>query len=254
LAEDTATTRAAAPDSQDDAGVPRLEVDDLHVRYGKREVLHGVSLTVGKGEIVTVLGHNGAGKTTLLKAIFGLLPVTGGSVRLDGDDATGISTVESVVRGVSYTPAEAPIFRELTVRENLSLGAFTLTDVAARRERMERVFEMFPILRERQDSLAGRFSGGQQRMLSIGLAFMSGAKLWLLDEPSLGIAPSLVIDIFEKLEQLSRDDRLSILLIEQNVRAALPLAARAYFVRSGKMILEESADKAMERDDWWELF
>jgi branched-chain amino acid transport system ATP-binding protein len=233
---------------------PRIAVENIVAGYGKRSVLHGITLDVGPGEVVTVLGHNGAGKTTLLKSIFGLLPLREGTVKLDGVDCTGMSTVESVRSGMSYVPAEAPIFRELTIRENLELGAFTVTDADVRRERLERVHRLFPMLAERSGDTAGTLSGGQQRLLSLGTALMSGANLMLLDEPSLGIAPSLVNELFETIGRLCREEGLSILLIEQNVRAALPLADRAYFMRMGRIILEESAEQARVREDWWDLF
>jgi branched-chain amino acid transport system ATP-binding protein len=233
---------------------PRITVDNVVAGYGKRQVLHGVSLNVAPGEVVTLLGHNGAGKTTLLKAIFGLVPLTEGRVLLDGRDCTGMSTVASVRNGVAFVPAEAPIFRELTIGENLQLGAFTVRDRDLRRQRLERVHALFPLLHDRAAEIAGTLSGGQQRLLSLGIALMSGANLMLLDEPSLGIAPSLVNELFETISRLCKEEGLSILLIEQNVRAALPLADRAYFMRAGEILLEESAEQAMAREDWWDLF
>jgi branched-chain amino acid transport system ATP-binding protein len=232
----------------------RMSVEDLRTGYGKRPVLHGVSLHVKPGEIVTVLGHNGAGKTTLLKAIFGLLPVSSGRIVFEGEDVTRASTAEAVRRGVSFTPAERPIFRELTIRENLELGAFTVTDSVVQQQRLSRVHELFPVLQQRAGETAGVLSGGQQRLLSIGIALMSGAKLMLLDEPSLGIAPSLVEELFSSIRELSRDEGLSVLLVEQNVRAALPIADRAYYVRMGAVILEESAEESRKREHWWDLF
>jgi branched-chain amino acid transport system ATP-binding protein len=232
----------------------RLEVENLRAGYGKRAVLHDISLTVGVGEIVTVLGHNGAGKTTLLKAIFGMLPVASGRVLYEGKDLTNVSTADAVRRGLSLTPAESPIFRELTIAENLELGAFTVTDAKEQQRRLARVHELFPLLKDRAAETAGLFSGGQQRMLSIGIALMSGAKLMLLDEPSLGIAPSLVQELFAGIRELCQDEDLSVLLIEQNVRAALPIADRAYYVRMGAVILEESAEDSRKREHWWDLF
>jgi branched-chain amino acid transport system ATP-binding protein len=232
----------------------RLEVESLRAGYGKRNVLHDISLTVGRGEIVTVLGHNGAGKTTLLKAIFGMLPIASGRVLCDGTDISKASTAEAVRRGMSLTPAESPIFRELTIAENLELGAFTVSDAREQQRRLGRVHELFPLLKERAGETAGLLSGGQQRMLSIGIALMSGSKLMLLDEPSLGIAPSLVQELFAGIRRLTQDEDLSVLLIEQNVRAALPIADRAYYVRMGAVILEESAEDSRKREHWWDLF
>jgi len=232
----------------------RLAVDHLAAGYGKRRVLHGVSLTVGRGEIVAVLGHNGAGKTTLLKAVFGLLPVQSGRVLFEGHELTSAPTVEAVRRGMSFTPAEAPIFRELTIRENLELGAFTVSDSRVQAERLERVETLFPMLKGRAGETAGTLSGGQQRMVSIGIALMSGAKLMLLDEPSLGIAPSLAQELFASIRDLSQQEGPSVLLIEQNVHTALSITDRAYYMRMGQIILEESAEKSRAREHWWDLF
>jgi branched-chain amino acid transport system ATP-binding protein len=231
-----------------------LSVEGIAASYGKRRVLHELSLDVRPGEIVTVLGHNGAGKSTLLKAIFGVVPLQGGHIHFDGRDASGDSSVARVRAGMSFTPAEAPIFRDLTVAENLALGAFTVMSGAVREERLERVFGIFPMLRDRRKQIAGTMSGGQQRMISLGIALMGGPKLMLLDEPSLGIAPGLVQEMFEQIRQLSAQEGLSVLLVEQNVRAALSLADRAYFMRAGSMILEESATAALARGKWWDLF
>ena len=234
-------------------GTSRLAVDGLSVSYGRREALHEVSLQVEPGEILSVLGHNGAGKTTLLKGIFGMVPSTG-TVAFDGETRSRPSTVESVRRGISFTPAEAPIFRDLTVRENLVLGAFSVGDADRRDGLLERVHELFPLLAERSDAIAGQFSGGQQRMLSIAIALMSEPRLMLLDEPSLGIAPGLVTDIFKRVRRLCDEEGLSVLLVEQNVRAALTIANRTAFLRDGRIILEETAEKSRARDHWWDLF
>ncbi len=231
-----------------------LEVDELVASYGKRHVLHGVSLNVAPGEIVTVLGHNGAGKTTLLKTIFGLVPLQGGRIRLDGRDATRDSHMSHVRHGMSFVPAEAAIFRDLTVLENLQLGAYTVSDSTVREQRLTRALELFPVLGDRASQIAGTLSGGQQRMLSLGISLMTGPKLMLLDEPSLGIAPGLVQQIFERIRELTQSDQLSVLVVEQNVRAVLPVADRAYFMRAGNLILEEAADVALARGRWWDLF
>ena len=190
----------------------------------------------------------------MLKSVFGLVPVQGGKVVFNGEDSTNRSNVTNVKRGMSFTPAEAPIFRDLTVGENLDLGAFTVSSAATRRERLEQVFELFPMLKERRAQVAGTLSGGQQRMVSLGIALMGGPKLMLLDEPSLGIAPGLVQEIFQRIKELSVQEGMSVLVVEQNVRAALPFADRAYFMRSGAMILEEPADVALARGKWWDLF
>jgi branched-chain amino acid transport system ATP-binding protein len=157
-------------------------------------------------------------------------------------------------RGITFAHAEAPIFRDLSVDENLDLGAFTINDRNQRLERIAVAKDLFPLLGERSKQLAGTMSGGEQRMLSLAMAFIAGPKLMLLDEPSLGIAPALADDIFERIRSLARQGDLSILMIEQNVRAALRITDRAYFMRNGQIVLEEAGAEALERDTWWELF
>lgn len=231
-----------------------VEAENLEVDYGKRQVLHGVSVAVGAGEVVTILGHNGAGKTTLLKSIFGLAPVEAGRILVKGEDVTKRSTIDRVQAGISFTPAETPIFPDLTIRKNLELGAFTVKDDSLRQERLDRVHDLFPLLKERPNGIAGQLSGGQQRMLAVGIALMTGARLMLLDEPSLGIAPSLVKELFERIRELREVEGLSVLLVEQDVRPALRIADRTYFLRSGEIILEATAEEALAREDWWDLY
>jgi branched-chain amino acid transport system ATP-binding protein len=235
-------------------GTMLLEAHDLEVDYGKREVLHGVSVKVGPGEVVTMLGHNGAGKTTLLKSVFGLVPVNGGKIEVGGKDVTKGNTIGRVQAGISFTPAEKPIFPDLTIRKNLELGAFLVKDDALKRERLDRVHDLFPMVKERPSTIAGQLSGGQQRMLAVGIALMTGARLMLLDEPSLGIAPSLVKELFERIRELREVEGLSVLLVEQDVRPALRIADRTYFLRSGEVILEATAEEALAREDWWDLY
>lgn len=177
-----------------------------------------------------------------------------GTITFEGHRRTRRSTSDSVRNGISFTPAEAPIFRDLTVAENLQLGAFTTGDAEAKPHRLERVHQLFPVLADRAGETAGKFSGGQQRMLAIGIALMSAPRLMLLDEPSLGIAPSVVTDLFKRIRELCDEEGLSVLLVEQNVRAALSIADRAAFLRSGAIILEEPAEASLARDHWWDLF
>lgn len=232
-----------------------IALEGLRAGYPTRpNVLEDVSLHVDSGEIVTVLGHNGAGKTTMLKAIFGLLPISGGRILVDGEAARRRSHVDSVRRGITFTPAEAPIFRDLTVGQNLDLGAYTVSSVEERRKRLAWLTELFPVLQERRGQIAGTLSGGQQRIVSLGMALMARPRLMLLDEPSLGISPGLVKDIFGQIRELTRSEGLCALLVEQNVRASLPVADRAYFMRAGRIILEEPAAVSLQREHWWELF
>ena len=233
---------------------PLLQALDLKAGYQRRQVLYDVSLNVGQGEVVAVLGHNGAGKTTLLKAIIGFIPTFGGRIWFDGVDRTFLSSSARVRAGMTYTSAEAPVFRDLPVRDNLELGGFTVADGQERARRIAQIFAIFPILEERQSQLAGTLSGGQQRMLSLGMAIMARPKLMLLDEPSLGLSPAIVQSIFQQIRQLAVEDGASVLLVEQNVRAALRIADRAYFMRAGDIILEEDSETALARGSWWDLF
>lgn len=248
------TAQALADLPAQRTGTPILEASELRSGYQRRQVLYDVSLTVGTGEIVAVLGHNGAGKTTLLKTIIGFIPLSGGRVWFNGRDRTAESYTARVRAGMSYTSAEAPVFRDLPVRDNLELGGFTVRDGPERTRRMGQVFALFPILEERQNQLAGTLSGGQQRMLSLGMAIMARPKLMLLDEPSLGLSPAIVQSIFQQIRQLAEEDGMSVLLVEQNVRAALRIADRAYFMRTGDIILEEESAVALARGSWWDLF
>ncbi|MDO8211031.1 ABC transporter ATP-binding protein [Conexibacter sp. CPCC 206217] len=250
-ARDAAVTAPAADAS---SGEPLLVVDRLVAGYDKSEVLFGVSLHVRPGEVVAVLGHNGAGKTTLLKAICGLLRPRGGEVSFGGERITNRDTASNVEDGLVFSPADAAVFRELPVLDNLALGGFTERDGQARQQRLRDVLELFPILAQRERQVAGTLSGGERRMLSIGIALMSRPRMILLDEPSNGIAPGLVDRIFAQVRELARAEGIAVVLVEQNVRSALRVADRAYFMRSGRMILEEPADVALARGEWWDLF
>ena len=214
-----------------------LQADGLRVFYGAVEALKGVSLSVGEGEIVTVLGANGAGKSTLLRTVSGLLAPREGSVRFGGRELTGVPACEVVRRGVSHAPEGRRVFATLTVEENLTLGAFTrLADRAAVERERERIHALFPILKDRRRQLAGTLSGGEQQMLAIGRALMSAPRVLLLDEPSLGLAPILVQHIFEIIREIGRGG-VSILLVEQNARQALALASRGYVLENGRITL-----------------
>ncbi len=189
-----------------------------------------------------------------MKAIIGFIPLFGGKIWLNGKDRTSENYTAKVRAGMSYTSAEAPIFRDLIVRDNLELGGFTVADAQERARRMRQVFALFPILEERQGQFGGTLSGGQQRMLSLGMAIMAKPKLMLLDEPSLGLSPAIVQSIFQQIKQFAADDGMSVVLVEQNVRAALRIADRAYFMRSGVIILEQDSATALARGSWWDLF
>lgn len=237
-----------------EGGRPLLDVEALRAGHGRRQVVFDVDLRVAEGEIVAIFGHNGAGKTTTLSSIFGTVKPMDGSIRFGGKDVAGAAAAANVGRGLTLIPAENFVFADLSVIDNLRLGAQLERsgDVIARR--LDRVHDVFPVLAERADQLAGTMSGGQQRMLSIGIALMSGPRLLLLDEPSLGLSPSLVQQVMEVIGRLSRDEGLSVLLVEQNVVQTLPVVDRAYFMRSGRIILEESSEALRTRDSFWDLF
>lgn len=213
-----------------------LVLRDLQVSYGGISAVKGISLEVGHGEIVTLIGANGAGKTSTLKAIVGLVPARSGEIQLFGESLKGVATHRVVGRGVALVPEGRAIFGNLTVQENLELGAFLKREPQQRAARLERVLRLFPRLSERMAQEAGTLSGGEQQMLAIGRALMGEPKLLLLDEPSLGLAPKLVEQIFEAIVEVAKTG-LTILLVEQNTRLALETAARAYVLVTGEVVL-----------------
>jgi branched-chain amino acid transport system ATP-binding protein len=221
------------------AAEPLLALDGVSVSYGKRRALDGVSLTVGAGEIVTLLGANGSGKSTTLRAISGLVRPTAGRVVFDGRDITRAAPDAIVAAGVGHVPEGREIFPEFTVRENLLVGGHTAPR-AAIAEAVERAFALFPVLRERARQLAGTLSGGEQQMLAIGRALMIRPRLLLLDEPSLGLAPRVAREIFHVIARLNAEG-VTILLVEQNARRALALASRAYVLETGRVVVSGPA-------------
>lgn len=220
-----------------------LEVGSLTASYGLHPVLHDVSITVPDGRIVTVIGTNGAGKTTLVNAVMGLVPRVRGSVRLDGVEVSGRPAHTRPRDGIALVPEGRRVFAPLSVLENLRLGAYSVEDrERAYGEVLEQVFELFPRLRERQGQAAGTLSGGEQQMLAIGRALMTSPTVLLLDEPSLGLAPLVIDQIFDTLAELNRTRGLALLLIEQNAAEALALADHAYVLDGGRVILEGPAE------------
>jgi len=224
-----------------------LELAGLEVAYGGIRAVKGIDLAVAQGELVCLIGANGAGKTTTLKAICGLVPPRAGRVRYAGEDITGTPSHRLVARGLAMVPEGRGIFRQLTVEENLAMGAFIRDDKQAVRRDLEHVFEIFPRLAERRTQSGGTLSGGEQQMLAIGRAMMSRPKLLLLDEPSMGLAPLLVQRIFENVRAIAREG-VTILLIEQNARLALEISTRGYVMESGTIALSgPSADLLADR-------
>ncbi|MBI2766875.1 MAG: ABC transporter ATP-binding protein [Chloroflexi bacterium] len=229
-------------------------VQGLSAGYNKRPVVFDASLRVGEGEIVTLVGHNGAGKSTTLRTICGLNRPFGGTVSYRGSDVSHVRCAQKVKLGISFIPSERFTFSQLSVQDNLRLGGLPVKDAALRSETIARVFEMFPVLRTRTRQVAGTMSGGEQRMLSLGISLMSRPQLLLLDEPSLGLAPAVVQRIMELIKELAERDGLSVLLVEQNVAQALRIANRVYVMRAGRVILEETAERMRQRDHLWDLF
>jgi branched-chain amino acid transport system ATP-binding protein len=219
------------------AGAPLLALEDVRVEYGGIKALKGISLVVHPGEIVAMIGANGAGKTTTLKSIVRLLPLTGGTMKFAGKDVRAESTDAMVAHGVSLVPEGRAIFPNLTVKDNLELGAYLHRDATAMRETIDDVTALFPRLGERMSQEGGTLSGGEQQMLAIGRALMARPSLLLLDEPSLGIAPKLTQQIFQAIKQIA-DAGVTILLVEQNTRIALATSQRAYVLRTGEIALE----------------
>jgi branched-chain amino acid transport system ATP-binding protein len=224
-----------------------LKLESVKVAYGAIQAVKGVSIEVRKGEVVTIIGANGAGKSTLLKSICGLEPVTEGRILLDGKDITSVASHQRVRLGVAMSPEGRGVFADQTVRENLMLGGYSRkTDPVATAAAIEREFKRFPRLRERQDQLSGTLSGGEQQMLAISRALMSDPRLLLLDEPSLGLAPLIIKDIFVAIRQL-REAGLTILLVEQMAKQALGVADRAYVLETGH-ITAEGTGRALLND------
>jgi branched-chain amino acid transport system ATP-binding protein len=215
--------------------VALLEVEDIHTYYGSIEALRGVSLEVEAGEVVTMIGSNGAGKSTTLRSISGLLPPRSGSIRFEGVEISAMSTGRIVGLGISHAPEGRRCFPRMTVRENLELGAYLRDDGDIPGD-VERVYELFPRLHEREGQKAGTMSGGEQQMLAIGRGLMARPRLLLLDEPSMGIAPNLVERIYETIAEISRTGT-TILLVEQNANHALGVAQRGYVVETGRVVL-----------------
>ncbi len=222
-----------------------LEVDKIHTFYGKIHALKGISLTVEEGEIVTLIGGNGAGKTTTLNTICGIRRAGEGRILLRDEDITHLKPHEIVARGVVQAPEGRKIFARLTVLENLEMGAYTRADVRDIAHDLEFVFETFPRLKERQKQLGGTLSGGEQQMLAIGRALMGRPRVLLLDEPSMGLAPLLVRDIFRVIQYLNQNGT-TILLVEQNALMALAIAHRGYVLQTGKIILSDEAHALRE--------
>jgi len=230
-----------------------LKIKNINAYYGKVHALKNVSLHLNRGEIVTLIGANGAGKTTLLNTLSAIIPAASGEIILEGKPVAGLSADRVVSLGLSQVPEGRQVFNPLTVEENLELGAYLRYRAGGQKGEiaadLERMFQMFPRLKERRRQAAGTLSGGEQQMLAIGRALMARPKLLLLDEPSMGLAPLVVQDIFRVIEHLRSEEGTTILLVEQNARAALKVADRGYVLETGKVILEGIASELLENKD-----
>ncbi|MSU63684.1 MAG: ABC transporter ATP-binding protein [Pedosphaera sp.] len=226
-----------------------LEVKNLQVNYGVITALHGIDLTVEAGSIVTLIGANGAGKTTALRAVSGLERCAGGSITYDGQPIANLAPHEIVRRRLCHVPEGRMVFANLTVLENLQMGAYLVKDKQAIAREMAYVFNIFPRLKERERQVAGTLSGGEQQMLAIGRALMSRPRFLMLDEPSLGIAPILVKTIFEKIQEINRDHGITILLVEQNANLALEISHRGYVIETGRIILSDTSESLRKNPD-----
>jgi branched-chain amino acid transport system ATP-binding protein len=226
-----------------------LELENVHTYYGRIHALKGVALRVDEGEIVTLIGANGAGKSTTLRTISGLVKAQHGSVRLRGKEITRMLPHEIVIAGVGHVPEGRGIFPRLTVRENLAMGAFTVSDQDEVAKRMEMVFGLFPRLKERFNQKGGTLSGGEQQMLATGRGLMLKPQILLMDEPSMGLAPVLVETIFDVVRELNQRDGMTILLVEQNAQMALRYAARAYVLETGRIVLSGTAQEIAQNPE-----
>ena len=231
-----------------------LEVKNLEAGYGKKQILYDIALSVQEGEIVGLIGHNGAGKSTTLKSIFGLLPPLRGQVAYEGEDITFQPPAVRLDAGIYHIPQEDFIFSDLTVKENLEMSFFTMRERSNFESRLGEVYRFFPVLTNRRNQLAGTLSGGERRMLGIGMGLLRRPKLVLVDEPSSGLAPVTFQNVARIIQKINTSLGTAVLLVEQNVKAAFKLGRRVYVMKAGRMILEETGVKLLERKEWWDLF
>ena len=245
----TTPANASSPlsSSRGVATVPLLEVENATAFYGDLQALFGITLRVRAGEIVTLIGANGAGKTTILRLVSGLKHPDSGSLRLAGQDVSRLPAYQMVARGVSHVPEGRQVFPFLTVRENLSLGAYTPRARSHMKQSLEEQLQLFPRLKERMNQLAGTLSGGEQQMVAIARGLMAQPKLLLLDEPSLGLAPKVVDEVFDKIQEIRRTG-ITMLIVEQNVVSGLSISDRGYVVQNGTVVLEDTAKNLLTNE------
>jgi len=245
------STSVATPSDSDHA---LLTLTNIESAYGPVKAIRGVSLEVKKGQIVTLLGSNGAGKTTLLKTISGIMDPVRGSIEFANEDITGVESSDIVKKGISHVPEGREVFPLLTVYENLMMGAYTRKDRDGVARDLEQAYRYFPILKERESQAAGLLSGGQQQMLAIARALLADPQMILMDEPSLGLSPKLTKEIFEIIRMINRDSGRSILLVEQNARIALQTADFGYIMENGRIVMQDTCARLMQKDDIQEFY
>ena len=231
-----------------------LTVRDLEAGYGKKQILYGLTLSILPGEIVGLIGHNGAGKSTTLQSIFGLITPHQGQIIYMDRDLTFASPASKLDAGIYHLPQENFIFSDLTVTDNLEMSFFTMKDRAAFESRRDEVYQFFPVLRDRKNQLAGTLSGGERRMLGIGMGLLRKPKLLLLDEPSSGLSPVAFQNVAKIIQEINSSLQTAVLLVEQNVKAAFKLSNRVYVMKAGRIILEETGAELLKRNEWWDLF
>ena len=230
------------------------ELKNLVSGYGKKKVLHNVSLQINEGEIVSLIGHNGAGKSTTLKTAFGLIRTEGGAISFKGKDLTRAYPSRMIEEGIFHLPQENFVFKDLDVRSNLELSLFTDSKKASREPEFNRVFQLFPILKKREKQAAGTLSGGERRLLGIAMGLLREPKLLLIDEPSSGLSPVAFRKVLDTITEINKTRNTAILLVEQNVKSAFKISNRVYVMKAGSIILEETGANLLKRESWWDLF
>ena len=225
-----------------------IKVKNIDVGYGDVQVLYDVSLDIKEGELVAVIGANGAGKTTLLRAISGVLKATSGTIEFEEQEISNRPPDKIVAKGIVHIPEGRLLFPDMSVRENLMMGAYLTRDAEIKKEQMRTVYEMFPKMKERETQLAGTLSGGEQQMLAIGRGLMASPRLLMLDEPSLGLAPMLVQQVFDLAQQINRDFGVTVLLVEQNVRKSCEISSRVFVLENGRVVLSGSGKNMLKND------
>jgi branched-chain amino acid transport system ATP-binding protein len=230
-----------------------LKVKDVHVHYGGVKALDGVDIYLNEGEIVALMGPNGAGKSTIIKAIFGLAPVSKGKIFWHEREVNPI-TYEMVKRGISYVPQGRRVFKDLTVKENLEIGGYTIDNKSDIKRNIDEVLDLFPDLKQKINDKSGSLSGGQQQMLAIARGLMTDPKILLLDEPTLGLSPKIVKEVFEKIKEININHKTAILVVEHNIKTLLDFADRGYILNNGKIIKEDTAEKLKNSDILEKIF